>query len=1400
MRKLIHLAWLLFALPLFGQTNIPTWQYVDTPQSGACSGTPPIQMVYSTGAMWGCISGTWTQINGGASTGALFPATNGAVFNTSTTASRTGVGTRDGTGDYQLPITINGAGGGFSCSLAGSVWTCTLSGGGLTGAVNPGNANQPTCYPTGSSPGGTTVGPCANIYMLDPAMNASQIQTLLNGLPGTNTYIIPPGTPQALYTTNGQIPWDTRLGASYFQMPGVACDGKQSALSIAITSGSNTSTVGSLLSAADIGKTFFFFNRSGYAYGSTQSVWTAKLTNYTGAGANGATWSANAPFSANTQVYYGSDNLTAVNTANAQANAVFPLTIPTGCKLLVNGTVAWNNNQVIVGRHLNQGGFIGRPGADIIATTDTNGQSVSNPGVGLGGFAMVVGTEVDWTLGYNLYAADGTLTVVPPVYRPAYQHSSLANHPCAPGWFVNCINSVGSITAGSPSMTVPAGVKLPAVGNTVVFPYLTKVFTTAADAVNTGTRVVTLHAAAPAGSTSSQAEFFAGTAVQTTTTSIPGSPVYPYTLQLTGSIKPIPGWPSNFSTHGHAKIQDYEFDYMGVNYLTNTMVVRKGPATVNGGSGYPGTNTIVPLNPCPAKFDNPWPVTPSINAGDSTPSGANWFPGECIGNAAIAFPQGNGNVYAGTGLSGGFIKDIDFIGSAGPGTNSGNANNVADIYVAGNNAPFGSHFENLISSNVQYGIVQGPASSGQHGVAAVGPTGFGNTYHNLWLFAAFPLAFVDMQGSTITEMNLNSTEVSPYDGTLIGSATCLQVGFTLDEQTGGFVTSTQFDHFDTYGCEPENGSHAEIPMVVDIQGSHISFDTANFEGIPNQFGGDHLKLTNSSLHLPAIDYGINNDFGIVDGSNSGYITNVWDSNPQFLEWGTNGKCSAWAGGLGPEVSCGASIPQGYQGRGIEPSVTGSKAYFALGGMINPWMWNNNGMFDSNPMTTTGTADTTAMYWGASATCSLSGGSICQSVHFNGFNGFLYIGPFNQLYDGPYLLDATFKTNSSSSFVLTIRAQDSGSGTCASPSTLFSGTITTGTTFAPPTVQPLVDMTGKAGCVLEVQYSNISATDTVSIDRFNLVPVPQQIKLRVATLTPGVSCPTGTANGAFLSSDNSGLYMCGNGVVQFIPFGGSLGISALTGDVVASGTGTVSSTVVRIGGGSVLNTFTGLMQNTAGVVGNATTFNLTGSGRVGTFFAAGVENVTDSATPVFNAANGNTHYLQLTTNSTSSSFSNGLNGQSQQFIICQDATGGRTFPWPPNFAGFPAVTQTASGCTTAIGFFDSVSGNVYGDQYNSAQCVNSASSNVPCGAATRGYFAVPAGTNSTLTVLTSAVVAGSGFAIESTPGAGSLLGVTCNATPVQHGVSAWTAGTSFTVVTPGTTATNPECFSWSLINP
>jgi hypothetical protein len=80
-------------------------------------------------------------------------------------------------------------------------------------------------------------------------------------------------------------------------------------------------------------------------------------------------------------------------------------------------------------------------------------------------------------------------------------------------------------------------------------------------------------------------------------------------------------------------------------------------------------------------------------------------------------------------------------------------------------------------------------------------------------------------------------------------------------------------------------------------------------------------------------------------------------------------------------------------------------------------------------------------------------------------------------------------------------------------------------------------------------------------------------------------------------------------------------------------------------------------------------------------------VTFSATPTFDASLGNTQKITLTANVTSSTLSNASTGQTINFLICQDATGSRTFVWPTNVKGGMTIGATLSTCSAQDFIFD-----------------------------------------------------------------------------------------------------------------
>jgi len=120
-------------------------------------------------------------------------------------------------------------------------------------------------------------------------------------------------------------------------------------------------------------------------------------------------------------------------------------------------------------------------------------------------------------------------------------------------------------------------------------------------------------------------------------------------------------------------------------------------------------------------------------------------------------------------------------------------------------------------------------------------------------------------------------------------------------------------------------------------------------------------------------------------------------------------------------------------------------------------------------------------------------------------------------------------------------------------------------------------------------------------------------------------------------------------------------------------------------GTIDNNSMILANNFTGIIGQITeTIN---SLTVAKSITSGLNTVAFSATPIFDASLGNTQKITLTDNVTSSTLSYATAGQTINFIICQDATGSRTFVWPTNVLGGMTIGSTASKCSAQAGIFD-----------------------------------------------------------------------------------------------------------------
>jgi hypothetical protein len=94
-----------------------------------------------------------------------------------------------------------------------------------------------------------------------------------------------------------------------------------------------------------------------------------------------------------------------------------------------------------------------------------------------------------------------------------------------------------------------------------------------------------------------------------------------------------------------------------------------------------------------------------------------------------------------------------------------------------------------------------------------------------------------------------------------------------------------------------------------------------------------------------------------------------------------------------------------------------------------------------------------------------------------------------------------------------------------------------------------------------------------------------------------------------------------------------------------------------------------------------------------------------------------------------------------------------------------------------------------------------SSPATCGAAAAGAVAIPTGTDPTLVIDTSAVTASSEIKLQIDESV-TITGVTCNTSLASLGpliVTARTPGTSFTIESDSTVATNPVCVTYEIVN-
>ncbi len=219
------------------------------------------------------------------------------------------------------------------------------------------------------------------------------------------------------------------------------------------------------------------------------------------------------------------------------------------------------------------------------------------------------------------------------------------------------------------------------------------------------------------------------------------------------------------------------------------------------------------------------------------------------------------------------------------------------------------------------------------------------------------------------------------------------------------------------------------------------------------------------------------------------------------------------------------------------------------------------------------------------------------------------------------------------------------------------------------------------------------------------PVYGALNLAQSAAVTGV---LGSANGGTGVNNGSSMLTLGANHTTAGAFASTFTFTGITG-VTFPTSGTLMTTgtsvalaqtpLTTLGDMLYVNSTPGLARLPGNTAAALTVLTQTGTGSASaapiwqTTAAAGIapftfKSVTFSATPAFAFGSGATTFeITLTGNVTSSTVSGAAAGQSSTFIVCQDATGSRTFAWPASFHGAMTIGTTASKCNVQTFAYD-----------------------------------------------------------------------------------------------------------------
>lgn len=430
---------------------------------------------------------------------------------------------------------INGTSGpvnlvsGSNVSITRTGNSITVSTAGSAGSGNVAAANQYSCGMYPNSGTNATIGGAANCFILPTGLSSSQINNILGGV-GAATIQIPNGDAHTPFINPNNIriddkrtdiPTETRSVKEW----GAQCDTRGLFGTTSTTGGVSTLTIsGATLSGNDVGSLVIGVG----TYAGLPTYFADPIASVTSGQTASLAYAL--PFDITNQQFLtvGHDDTSSIGAAIAAQVAAsgqnnISLSLPVGNCLMHHNTQV---PQTFFGRSKNFSQLTGFPGEPVLILSGGFWQTYRD-------FRVNVDSRIDSTHPYYYFDTVGTQHNGTVYYQPFLLRTAHANDPTAQGWFIGGYNGVASVTGGSPTITVTSS-PVPAVGQTIVFPYLSSIFTTTVSTVSGST--VTLAANYP-GATSSEQEWFAGSSPQHLTASMPA----------TGHAAKITSWSSTGS-------------------------------------------------------------------------------------------------------------------------------------------------------------------------------------------------------------------------------------------------------------------------------------------------------------------------------------------------------------------------------------------------------------------------------------------------------------------------------------------------------------------------------------------------------------------------------------------------------------------------------------------------------------------------------------------------------------------------------------------------------------------------------------------------------------------------------------------------------------------------------------